>query len=136
MPALSTTATGNTAELRYDVVETTHTLSLAGTSTITAGAAPAGAICLGVTIYVTTAVTGCTSMHVGTAGDPNRWGDSIALTAGTTTTMASFTAGTAFPLGAAAAEDVVFTAVGGGASFTAGVIHVVGHYFTIPALRA
>lgn len=101
------------------------TLSAAGTHAFTA-AIPAGATVFGVTTRVTTTITGCTSINIGDGTDADRFGAAIALTAGTTTTNASWTIAST-PI-YAAATDIVITAVGGGASFTAGAMRVCVYY--------
>lgn len=99
----------------------------AGTCTAT-NLIPAGSTVLGVAIRVTTLFAGCTTFQVGDGTDADRWGNAIAVAAGTTTTGANFTAGGAISY--PAATSVVLTAVGGGADFTAGVARIVVTYFS------
>lgn len=101
------------------------TLSAAGTHTFTS-IIPAGATVVGVTTRVTTTITGCTSIQIGDGTDADRFGNAIALTSGTTTTNADWTI-TSTPI-YAAATNIVITAVGGGASFTAGAMRVCVYY--------
>lgn len=98
----------------------------AGTCTAT-NLIPAGSTVLGVTLRVTTLFAGCTSFHVGDGTDADRWGASIAVAAGTTTTGANFTAGGAISY--PSATSVVLTAVGGAADFSAGVATITVTYF-------
>lgn len=88
---------------------------------------------LGVTIYVKTLITGCTSFKIGDGSDDDKWGASIALTAGTTTTGANFTAS---PSLYTSDTNIVLTAVGGGASFSAGVVRATVHYIDFTAMLA
>jgi hypothetical protein len=90
---------------------------------------PAGSIVLGVTIRVTTLVTGATSMTIGDGTDATRWGTGIAVAAGTTTTLADCTE-VAVPI-YAAATSVVLTAAG--SDFTAGVVRATVHYISLTA---
>lgn len=104
-----------------------HTLTAASTSD-TATIIPANCRLVGVSGRVTTEITGCTSLTIGTTVTANLFGTGVALTAGTTFTLSP----TAFA-NFAAATAIRFTAVGGGASFTAGVVRVVAHYETLTA---
>lgn len=78
---------------------------------------PAGSLVLGVTVKVTSTFsnTSLTSFTIGDGSDADRWGATIALTAGTQTTGANFT-GTQ-PAFFASATSVVLT--GTGANFAA-----------------
>lgn len=105
-----------------------HTLALAATSDTTI-TAPANSLVLGVTIRVTTEITGCTTLDLGVAGATTRYGTGIALTAGTT----NASPGTTNPTIYGAATAIRFSAVGGGASFTAGIIRVTIHYLDLTA---
>ena len=94
---------------------------------------PAGSLVLGVTLLVTSTFsnTSLTSMTIGDGSDADRWGATIALTAGTQTTGAAFT-GTQ-PAFFAAATSVVLT--GTGASFAAnGSATVRIYYFSFPGV--
>lgn len=86
-----------------------------GTNLIEAGSTVYGCVC-----KVTTLVTGATSIDIGDGSDADKWGDNIAVTAGTTTTSASFTTGTATPINYPAAAALTLTA--NGLDFTAGVV--------------
>lgn len=92
---------------------------------------PAGCILLGLATRVTTLITGSgvTAYQVGDGSDPDRWGQSAAVAAGTTTGIADWTA-TGIVL--TAATEVTITAVGG--TFTAGAVRVVAYYIdlTVP----
>lgn len=96
-----------------------------GTATLSS-LIPAGAVVLGTCARVTTTITGCTSFQIGDGTDVDRFGNAIALTSGTTTTNANWTISTVPSY--AAATDIVLTAVGGGASFTGGVVRMVIYY--------
>ncbi len=108
----------------------TTTAALSGASVTVSGARPAGALILGVTIRVTTAITGATSFDIGDGSDVDRYGDNIAVTLNTVTTRASSTADPT-TLFQAAAGDVVLTAVG--SNFTGGVVRVCVHYVQLLA---
>lgn len=106
-----------------------HTLAAAATSDTTIQI-PAGAMVLGVDIRVTTEITGCDTLDVGVAGATTRYGTGIALTAGTTNaTCATVSAPTIYQ----SATAIRFSAIGGGASFTAGVVRVTVHLVQISA---
>ena len=97
---------------------------LSGASVATTNLVPAGGRILGVTIRVTTTITGATSIDIGDGADVDRYGAGIALTAGTTTDHGDATAD---PMSwSAAAQDVTLTA--NGSSFTAGAVRVVAIY--------
>lgn len=102
---------------------------LSGASTTVPNLIPAGAVLLGLTARVITAITGATSFDIGDGTDVDRWGAGIAIALDTTADNTDWTSGviSGFP----AANDVVLTAVGG--SFTAGAVRVTAHYFTAVA---
>jgi hypothetical protein len=106
----------------------TITGALSGASVTVTGALPVGII-LGVTVRVTTAITGATSFDVGNGSDVDAWGATIAPTLGTTTTVANFTLAT--PPINAATGNVVLTA--NGSNFTGGVVRVTTHYLALAA---
>lgn len=112
----------------FEQLTEAHTLAAAATSDTTIQI-PAGSLVVGVDIRVTTLITGCLTLDVGVAGATTRYGTGIAL--GPTTTNAS--AGTTNPTVYASAISIRFTAVGGGASFTAGVVRVTIHYIKTTA---
>jgi hypothetical protein len=91
---------------------------------------PAGAVVMGVTSKVTTALgttNSTTGYKIGTAGDDDRWGDITGTAAGTTSDNRDWTAGTieCFP----AATDIIVTATGGNFDAT-GVIYLSVQYMT------
>lgn len=90
---------------------------------------PAARFFAGVTCRVTTTITGATTFNIGTGADPDRWGAAIALSAGTTTTIADYTAD-GFGQ-AVAALDVLLTV--NGADFTAGAVRCAGHTISLGA---
>ena len=104
-----------------------------GTTNIGTHPITAGMFVLGVVIYVTTLITGCTSFKVGDGTDDDHWGATIALTAGTKTSSANFTAGPALFTGN---TQIVLTAVGGGASFSAGAVRAAVFYVDVAALAS
>lgn len=105
-----------------------HTLTAAATSD-TGNLIGANSLVLGTSIRVTTEITGCATIDVGVAGATTRYGTGIALTAGTT----NASPGTTNPTIYSAATPIRFTCVGGGASFTAGVIRTITHYIDLTA---
>jgi hypothetical protein len=111
------------------------TLSAISGATVTAtNLIPDGAFLLGVTTRINTglgATNGTTGYAVGTAADPNLWGDVAAITAGTASGSTSFTATGASGL-YIAAESVILTAAGGNFDGT-GEIEVIAHYFICEA---
>jgi len=102
-------------------VRISQTATAGATITLT-GLIPDGAVVMGVTTKVTTALTGgVTGYQIGTAADPDRWGIATTATLGTTTDNRDWTAGTIECF--TAATDVILTATGANFSGT-GVIYV------------
>lgn len=108
---------------------TTELTGLSGATATASSLIPDGALIVGVTVRVTTTITGATSFEIGDGSDPDRWGTLIGLTSGTTTTGADFTIGTVEIL--LAAGDVVLTA--NGSDFTAGAVRIVAYYMDLTA---
>lgn len=108
---------------------TTELSGLTGASVTATNLIPAGAVLVGVSARVTTAITGATSFDVGDGSDVDRWGAGIAVALGTTSDNTDWTAGTieCFPT----AQDVVLTA--NGSNFTAGAVRLTVHYIDIVA---
>lgn len=108
------------------------TVELTGLSGATATATdliPAGCLFLGLTTRVTTAITGATSFDIGASQDSTIWGDSISVSAGTTTDISDFTSnGIYFYM---SAQSVVLTA--NGSSFTGGAVRITVHYLSCSA---
>ena len=100
---------------------------LSGASVTATNLIPAGCFLLGVTVRVTTAITGATSFSIGDGSDADRWGATIAVAAGTTTTIANFTANGFGQF--TAANNVVLTANGG--DFATGAVRVTAHYLDL-----
>ena len=127
----SGTAAFNLKEASYFSATNVHMATassgaLSGASYSFSNALPAGAIILGVTVRVTTTITGATSFSIGDGSAVDRYGATIALASGTTTTFASATAN---PLEWRSANgNVVLTA--NGSNFTGGVVRVCVHYLT------
>ena len=107
--------------LAMATVRISQTATAGATITLT-GLIPDGAVVMGVTTKVTTALTGgVTGYQIGTGADPDRWGVAATATLGTTTDNRDWTAGTIECF--TAATDVILTA--NGASFSGtGVIYV------------
>jgi cytoskeletal protein CcmA (bactofilin family) len=87
---------------------------------------PAGAVVVGVTCKVVTAITGATSFDIGTAADVDRFGAAIGASAGTTSDNRNWTSGTVecFP----ANTSLILTANGG--NFAAGAVYVSVQYLS------
>ena len=106
--------------------QATQLLSALSGATVTAtNLIPANCILLGVTARVTTAITGATTFDIGDGTTANRFGDDIAIAAGTTAQNCIA------PALIAAATNVVLTA--NGSNFTAGAVRVTAHYMTLVA---
>lgn len=114
----------------WTLASTTVTCSSGSTCTAS-NLIPSGSMVTGVTIRVTTAITGPATIQIGDGTDADRWGTGIAIAANTTTTGSAFTINTV-PF-YAATTSVVLTAVGGGGSFTAGVVRITVHYHDFTA---
>lgn len=120
--------TANAAYSQITALNEAHTLAAAATSDTTIQI-PANSLVIGVTLRVTTTITGCATLDVGVAGATTRYGTGIALTANTTNVSPGITNPTIY----ASAVSLRFTAVGGGAAFTAGAIRVTLHLITLSA---
>lgn len=109
-------------------VKTVSSGALSGATFTFTSIIPAGAIVEGVVCRVTTLITGATSFSIGDGTDVDLWGATIAVSANTTTTHASWTAN---PAGtwSAAARNVVLTA--NGSNFTGGVVRCSAFYSTM-----
>lgn len=124
--ALQSSANGQALYVRE---YTAQSPALSGASYTFTGSLPAGSLIIGVTCRVTTAITGATSFAVGDGTDVDRWGAAIAVTLGTTSTLADCTVTT--PPIYATAGAVVLTA--GGSNFTGGVVRLTTHYLSVAA---
>ncbi len=98
--------------------------SLSGSSVTAAALIPAGAIVVGVTAKVLTAITGATSWQLGTAADPDRFAASGGIALGSTTDSRNWTSGAMECF--LTATDIILTA--NGANFTAGSVYIAVHY--------
>jgi hypothetical protein len=103
---------------------------LTGASATATNLIPANSWVFGVTVEVTTAITGATGFHVGDATNPTLWGENIAVSLGTTTNIANFLVKT--PAYYGAATNVVLTRVG--SNFTAGAVAITVYYVTLASL--
>jgi hypothetical protein len=114
---------------RIAIATARATLSAVSGASVTAtGLIPAGAVVMGVTSKVTTALgtgNGTTGYKIGTAADDDRWGAITGTATGTTSDNRDWTVGTieCFP----AATDVIVTATGGNFNGT-GVIYLSVQY--------
>jgi hypothetical protein len=120
---------GDSANGQFTTTTTASALvSTPSGSTATAvGLIPAGSFVIGITVRVTTTVTGPSGFDVGDGIDVDRWGNSIAVASGTTTDITDYTSGavTTFPV----ANDVVITS--DGVDFTGGAVRITVHYQTL-----
>lgn len=91
---------------------------------------PAGSLIVGVSSRVTTTITGPASWKLGLAADDDAYGTGIALTSGTTTTIANWTATSL--LYTTSAVSWRFTN-DGVSNFSGGVVRVVVHYIALTA---
>ena len=100
--------------------------AMSGASVTLTNIIPAGAVVVGVTCKVTTAITGATSFQLGTAADPDRFGAAIAITLGATSDNQNWTSGTVecFP----SATSLVLTA--NSSNFTGGAVYVSVQYLS------
>lgn len=109
------TYTSATDYHRIAIATARATLSAVSGASVTAtGLIPAGAVVMGVTSKVTTALgttNSTTGYKIGTVADDDRWGDITGTAAGTSSDNRDWTSGTieCFP----SATDIIVTAVGG-----------------------
>jgi hypothetical protein len=122
-------ANGETAGFAY----ATTTLTFAGNpgdaSKTAIALNPIGSQLQAIVTRVLVAGTNCTSFSIGDGVDPDLWGSTIALTAGTTTTNANATANWSNPQ--LAAGNVVLTANGGNCFDLS--VRVVASYIAVTA---
>jgi hypothetical protein len=123
------TYTSDTDYHRVTIATARATLTnVSGASVTATGLIPAGAVVMGVTSKVTTALgtaNGTTGYKIGTGADDDRWGAITGTALGTTSDNRNWTAGTieCFP----SATDVIVTATGGNFN-GAGVIYLSVQY--------
>ena len=120
------TYTTSTNYQRMTIKSVKQTLSaLSGASATTTGTfIPDGAVVVGVTTRVSTALTGATGYQVGDGTDADRWGDINAFALNTTSDNANWTAGTieCFTAGG----EITLTAKD--SNFTAGAVEICVFY--------
>ena len=95
-------------------VEATVNTSAGDHSLVSTSLIPAGSIVEGVIVEVTTTfgnTNGLTGIHVGYAGEYNKWGTGLSRTLGAKTNAASFS--TPDPVAFSSATDVILSSVGG-----------------------
>ena len=97
---------------------------LSGASVTATALIPAGAVVVGVTAKVLTAVTGATSWQLGTAADPDRFAAAGGIALGSTTDNTNWTAGGIECF--LAATNIVLTA--NGSNFTGGSVYISVQY--------
>jgi hypothetical protein len=120
---------GNNGQLTSIQQATVLSGAMSGATLTLSNLIPAGSLVVGVTVRVTTLITGATSFTIGDGTDVDKWGTGVAVAAGTTTTLANVTS--TAPTIYTAATNVVLTAAGG--NFTAGVVRVTVHYISLTA---
>jgi len=102
----------------------------AGATETVSGAIPAGALLLGVTARVTTAITGATSWDLGiSGGDLDLFGAALSIDAGTTVDPLYYTNAAALPAFYQDGADLLLTA--NGAPFSGGIVVVTVHYLQL-----
>lgn len=121
-----TVAPGGAAKIAFKDYKVTGML---GATVTIANAINAGWEVKGVTCRVKTLITGCTTWSIGTPLDFTAFGTGLALIVNTTTTLQDTTQ--ASPNDYPANTNIIITAVGGGASFTAGAINVRVYYIKL-----
>jgi hypothetical protein len=120
------TYTSTTNFQRLTIKTKAVTLSaLSGASVATTGGfIPDGAVLVGLTTRVSTAITGATGYDIGDGSDADRWGANIGIALNTSSDNRDWTAGTIECF--TAAQEVTLTAVG--SNFTGGAVVIVAHY--------
>ena len=118
-------ANGETTAIRV----TNGTIATTSGGAVSSALIPAGSLVLGVTVRVVADVTGAPSFDVGTSDDTDRWGASIPVIAGSTSSAGGFTA--ANPVWYPTATAVQLTTTG--ANFSGGSVRVAVHYITLIA---
>ena len=99
--------------------------ALSGASVATTGGfIPDGAVLVGLTTRVSTAITGATGYDIGDGTDADRWGANVAIALNTSSDNTNWTAGTIECF--TTAQEVTLTAVG--SNFTGGAVVIVAHY--------
>jgi hypothetical protein len=110
---------------------TTELTAMAGATVTASNLIPDGSFVIGVVSRVTTLIAGCTSIDIGIGSDTDMFANNSAILAGSTTTLAGHTAN--IGINAGGAEDVIVTAVGGAANFSAGAIRLTVCYIDLVA---
>jgi hypothetical protein len=120
------TFTSSTNYQRLAIKTKAVTLSaLSGASVATTGGfIPDGAVLVGLTTRVSTAITGATGYDIGDGSDADRWGANVDIALNTSSDNTNWTAGTIECF--TAAQEVTLTAVG--SNFTGGAVVIVAHY--------
>jgi len=120
---------GSNGQLTTLAQASAQSAALSGATHTFTNLIPAGALVLGVTTRVTTAVTGATTFDVGDGTDVDRWANATAITLDSTTDGTDFTIQS--PQYYQAATSVVLTA--NGSNFTGGVVRATVHYISFTA---
>ena len=120
-------ANGQNLQFRRATASTVAMTS--GSSVTISGIIPTGVHVLAVTARVTTEITGPAGFDLGDGSTVDRWGNSIAVAAGTTVDISDYVADGFgdFPSG----SDIVLTS--DGVDFTAGVVAVTVFYYQVIA---
>lgn len=123
--------TGANGQLTTILQATTTTGAMTGTTVTLTNLIPAGSLVLGVTARVLTSITGPTSWQLGITSHTDRFGTTLALTAGTTVnSVVSGEADMLFPHYYTSATSVLLTR-GSATDFTAGNVRVTVHYISL-----
>ena len=122
---------GGTIATPFTTLQTSQAVaaSLSGGTVNVGNLLPTGSIVLGVTARVTQAITGATSFNIGWSGDPNAWGDSIAIALNTIVNASNYTIATV-PIFSSGAN---LTLTSNGSNFTGGSVSLVSHYIKLNA---
>ena len=113
------------------VTKIVDTAALSGATVTLTSAIPGGAVVVGVSAIVTTAITGATGFEIGVAADLTRYASIFTTTQGTTVTAVTNSTATA-PINYASATNLLITSKT--SAFTGGVIRVAIHYLSFTNL--
>lgn len=112
---------------------TTEKTALNGATVTWTNAIPAGSMVIGVSARVTTLVEGATNIDIGDGTDADIFIDGMGVAANTTADLTNCNDGTLLPKVYKSATNIVLTAIGGAANFSAGDIRMVLHYVDLVA---
>ena len=111
--------------------KTTLLSPMSGATHTWAAAIPGGTQVIGVTARVTTLVEGATTMNIGDGTDADIFVDGMAVALNTVADLADCNDGTLLPRTYKTSKNIVVTAVGGAANFSAGAVRLIVHYIDL-----